>query len=132
MFSSDLQEGSPPDPMFPDRHIPASARLSQLLDLVPDIPDGSALSEKKTKEAIAEYIQRLEKVVATEPERLCRCCGRPESDWLLNDDLGHLYSKDAVVCQPCESIISWANDSPAKLELVAAYIRMLEKQEQVE
>ncbi len=131
MFSSDLQEGSPPDPMFPDRHIPASARISRLLALVPDVPNGTALSEKDAQYAIENYIKKLEKVVSTEPERLCRCCQKPESMWLQNEDLGHLYFQEDI-CQACESIISWANDSPAQLELIAAYIRLLEKERETE
>ena len=124
------QDGSLPDPpTFPERNIPASTRLSQLLNLVPDIPDGTALSELQAKDAVKDYISKLEKIIAMKPRRLCRCCGEPEERWLQNDDLAHLYI-GSDVCQACEAMISWAENLPAKLELVAAYLRLLKKEQE--
>jgi len=111
-----------------EMNLEASVRLSQIADLLPDIPAGTAMSYLEIKDAIKSYIQKLEKVVKTEPERLCRCCQKPESTWIQNDDLAHFYIGENI-CQACESIISWACDSPGRLETIAAYLRLLRIQE---
>ena len=117
--------------MFPERDIPASVRLTQLMDLLPGIPAGTVVTEKEIMHAIKDYIQKLEKAASTEPERLCRCCEKPKSEWIQNDDLAYAYVGDGI-CQACESIADWAENSPAKLELVAAYLCLLKKQQEAQ
>jgi len=115
--------------MVPERNISAAARLSRLTGLVPNcVTTDTTLTVKEMADAVEAYIKKLE---ASRRTLHCRCCGKPENEWLQYKDLEYLYLGEGI-CQACESIIYWSGDSPAKLELVAEYIRLLEKEQEAQ
>lgn len=55
-------------------------------------------------------------------DRKCKCCGKPESEWVELTNLQRDYPV-CEVCQRCYETMNWAQHSVPYLETIIRYIK---------